>query len=32
MINNFKESEVRDSGIIYKSTWEQIKALYPKDK
>lgn len=30
MINGFRESQVRDSAIIYKSTWEQIKKLYAK--
>lgn len=28
MINSFKDNEARDSGVIYKSTFEQIKKLY----
>ena len=28
MIHNFKDSEVRDSALIYNGTWEQIKKLY----
>lgn len=28
MINSFKDKECRDSGIIYNSTFEQIKKLY----
>lgn len=28
MINSFKDSEVRNSALIYKSTFEQIKKLY----
>lgn len=31
MIKSFKENEVRDSGIIYQSTFEQIKKIYEKD-
>ena len=31
MINNFKESEVRESALIYQSTLEQIKKLYKSD-
>lgn len=31
MINNFKESEVRESALIYQSTLEQIKKLYKND-
>ena len=32
MINGFKEKETRDSAIIYKTTWEQIKDVYARDK
>lgn len=28
MIKEFKDSQVRKSGVIYESTWEQIKKLY----
>ena len=28
MINYFKEAEIRDSGIIYNGTFDQIKMLY----
>ena len=31
MIEQFKELEVRKSGVIYNSTLEQIKNLYPMD-
>ena len=31
MINNFKNNEMRDSGIIYQSTFEQIKKIHEKD-
>ncbi len=31
MIEQFKELEVRKSGVIYNSTLEQIKKLYPMD-
>jgi DNA-binding Lrp family transcriptional regulator len=32
MIKAFKENTTRDSGVVYKSTFEQIKKLYQKDK
>ena len=32
MITTFRESETRDNGVIYKSTFEQIKKLYLQDK
>lgn len=32
MINDFKEKEIRDSGLIYKSTFEQIRKLYLIDR
>lgn len=31
MINNFKDTQVRDSGLIYNGTFSQIKKLYEKD-
>lgn len=31
MINSFKENEVRESGVVYNGTWEQIKMLYSQD-
>ena len=31
MINEFKDNEVRDSGIVYNSVFEQIRKLYDKD-
>ena len=31
MIEKFKENEVRASGLIYNSTFEQIKELYEYD-
>ena len=31
MIEKFKENEVRTSGLIYNSTFEQIKELYEYD-
>ena len=31
MINEFKDSEVRKSGVIYRSTFNQIKKLYDKN-
>ena len=31
MIENFKDLEVRQSGVIYQSTFEQIKKLYAVD-
>lgn len=31
MINQFNDVEARNSGIIYKSTLEQIKKLYAVD-
>ena len=32
MIERFKETEMRDSGIIYQSQFEQIKKLYAQNK
>ena len=32
MINQFKNSETRESAVIYAATLEQIKMLYEKDK
>ena len=32
MIKEFKETKVRESGVIYNSTFEQIKMLYQQDK
>ena len=32
MITDFKKSETRDSAIIYKTTWEQIKDMHGMDK
>lgn len=32
MIKEFKNGEVRDSAVIYRSTWEQIQMLYAQDK
>ena len=32
MITEFKDSQVRQSGVIYDGTWEQIKLLYETDK
>ena len=31
MIEVFKENEMRNSGVIYNSTFEQIKKLYEAD-
>jgi hypothetical protein len=31
MIQQFKEVEVRDSAVVYKSTYEKIKKLYTRD-
>lgn len=31
MIDNFKDNPMRDSAVIYKSVFEQIKKLYSKD-
>lgn len=31
MIKEFKDSQVRKSGVIYESTWEQIKKLYSQN-
>ena len=31
MITDFKENEIRESGLVYNGTWEQIKMLYAQD-
>lgn len=31
MVKEFKDSQVRKSGVIYESTWEQIKKLYSQN-
>ena len=31
MINNFKETQVRDTGVIVKSVFEQIKMIHAVD-